>query len=404
MMRLRVNASALGVWAFGLVILYMAGIALAGALFFAFLFYLFVPLLSFIVLCHTFITFHYHESFSTEHPVKNQPVTYTLLLANDTVLAPAAVVITFRSPGAAARIDLPPLDMVLKRRQSVKKTFTLTFPFRGIYEVGMERIVLSDYLHWLSYSPPVWWRTFYVYPRVIELSTVFAGLRNMIESSGAGRGIIQDYSLFRELSEYREARAVKHVAWKKYAATGNLFLREYETSSWPGIEIYLDLRREGEPDHGVLEREDCSVEILTALVNYFLKRSVRVNVHAATGHDRYEFSGREPDEFDRFFRSTITLTFAAAPSPAALFRADLEERGLASGTVVFITHTADPEILELSSGRRARDVTFFTVLNRVNVPPRETAAERDRLGREARDQGSLIFVESSDAVRENLER
>ncbi|MBN2354163.1 MAG: DUF58 domain-containing protein [Spirochaetales bacterium] len=405
MTRIRVNSGAVGAWLFGLAVAYLAGMSLSGVLFYAFLLYLSFPLLAFFFLLAAFARFRYFEYFSTDHPAKGEAVTYRLTLTNESPLPGAFVDVNFLAFGPASTFRLEGISTALRRRESLRREYTIAFPFRGVYKVGMERLQVSDALSWFAFRAEVWYRTFYVYPRVVELERVFSALQNSVETSGQGRGLLADYTLFTGLREYRPGDSVRHLAWKKFAAAGRPFLKEYETTSWPGVELYLDLRRSEEPGPAVLEREDCSIEILVALYNHFLKRNVPVQAHAANGRERFDFSGSGPAAFARFYKATIAVDFEGDVSPVRVFESDRYDRRAAASTVVVVTHAFDPDLVELAAPDRGTGaLSVFVVVNQSGADEAEKERQRAYLRARPGLAARLVFVERPEAIKESLER
>ena len=65
-----------------------------------------------------------------------------------------------------------------------------------------------------------------------------------------------------------------------------------------------------------LETEDVSVDILVALVKYYLDHEVPLTVRAP-GRTVYSFQDADPSGFRRFYLSTMELLFQPTISPAA---------------------------------------------------------------------------------------
>jgi uncharacterized protein (DUF58 family) len=403
MKRITINVPAVGVYLLGFFIIYLTGMSMSGVLLFIFYLYLLFPLLSFIFLLLSYFRFRYFEHFSTEHPVKGQEVLYKLSLANEAKIMGPFVSVKFKLISPDLSVHLNDIQTSLSGGQIYSQEYRIKYPYRGIYKVGIDNIRLRDLLNWVYLFPEVWFRTFYVYPRIIELKSVFADLQNMIEASGYGQGILRDHTLFKDLREYRNGLALKHVAWKKFAATGEPFLKDYERTSWPGVEIYLDLRREKETDHTILEREDCSVEILVALVKYFFDKSIPTDVHAFNGRERYDYFGSNSSYFADFYKSTINITFSGSISPAKVFTLDMQDQLIKAGTIIFITHIFDPEILELVYSSSRSDIAVFAVINQSGR--KDTEQQKDYLYSDAflKARGNIAFVKDINTIKENLE-
>jgi len=376
---------------------------MAGILLYVFCLYTAFPLISFIFLLIAFFRFRYYEQFSTEHPVKGQEVSYKISLASEARVPGPFVSVKFKLTSPDVSAQLKDIHTVLQSGGIYSQTYTIRYPFRGVYKVGIDYIALRDVLGWISLYPVVWFRTFYVFPRIIELRRVLSGLQNVIEASGYGQGILDDYTLFKNLQEYRSGQSVKHVAWKKFASTGEPFVKLYEKTSWPGVEIYLDLRRENEADNRILEREDCSVEILVALVGFFFQSQIPTRVHAVNGRDRYEFFGSDRSFFTKFYKSTINIAFANDYSPVHAFKADMQDKLINASTIIFITHNLDPEIMELVSASWNSELAVFAVINQSGKTPQQVQSEATLADSLPHIRGNLIFVRGIDTIKENIE-
>jgi uncharacterized protein (DUF58 family) len=403
MKHLKIKTGAVGVYLIGFVILYLPAMSMAGILLYAFCLYAAFPLISFVFLLIAFFRFRYYEQFSTEHPVKGQEVSYKISLASEARVPGPYVSVRFKLISPDVSAELKDIHTALESGGIYSRTYTIRYPFRGVYKVGIDYIALRDLLGWISLYPGVWYRTFYVYPRIIELARVFPRLQNVIEASGYGQGILDDYTLFRNLQEYGAGQSVKHLAWKKFASTGELFIKIYEKTSWPGVEIYLDLRREDTAGNRILEREDCSVEILVALVKYFFQKQIPTRIHAVNGRDRYEFFGSDRSFFTEFYKSTVNLAFADDYSPGHVFKADMQDKLINASTIIFVTHSLDPEILELVSGSWNSELAVFAVINQSGKTQEQAQSEITQADSLQHIRGSLVFVRGIGTIKENLE-
>ena len=287
----------------------------------------------------------YHQTFDTDHPMKGEILKYTLLLANESSLPSAPLLIRFRTVQPGSDAQIPDLEINLRRGERSEQTYDISCPFRGIYTVGLSHLETRDLLGWIRIKRRVWHRTFYVYPRVMDVAYPFEIGTTSDLNTGPNPGASQDYSLFESLVPYREGQSIRHMAWKKFIALGEPFLKSYGKTSQPGVSLYLDLRRDEAPSPEVLEREDCSIEILVSLVKYCLDRSIPVSV-SAMGQSRYGFYGSDPSEFQRFHKDTVNILFHDTISPAELYRSDMQGSVLPA-SVVFITHLLDQEILNI---------------------------------------------------------
>lgn len=186
-------------------------------------------------------------------------------------------------------------------------------------------------------------------------------------------------------------------------STGSPFLKTYEQTACPGIDIYLDLRRTNKPDSLILGREDCSLEIVVALAKYFLDNGINTAVKCF-GTDEYSFLDSESSSFAAFHQSTLNIHFTDTISPLVLFNYDRTENNLASNFILFITHIFDPEILELAVEFRNRNINVVIAVNMTGKTEKEQEAGLNYV-KSVRERGGYIFlVEGPDTIKRDLER
>lgn len=380
-------------------LVYLAGIYVHRIFYSLYLLLLLLPVLSAAQLLLTLARLRYLQDFDTEHPVKGETIGYRLSIANESFLAGCVIKVRFKAVHPDMRSTLDDFTTVFSGRANMVRSYRISCPYRGIYTVGLESLELRDLLGWITIRREVYHRTFYVYPRLIDLRFPFPGSRAHGLSHAARAAREEDVTLFEGLSDYRAGLPVRHLAWKKFFSTGSPFLRFFGRSTEPGITIYLDLRRVGGPDTTVLEAEDCSVEIAVALVKYFLANRTPTTVKAM-GVSLYTFQGSDSDAFPAFYHHTINLVFQHTLSPAALFRDD-RRRVRVEGAVLFITHLIDSAVLDLLATTEGESVG--AIINQQAM----SADSRRRLQSFRRNLGTaeqrLFLVDGADTIREDLE-
>ncbi len=397
----RINPYAVLLYVFLAAIFYVAGMSFGGVLYFLFFALTLFPLFSLVHVVYSSLTFRFYQEFGNDHPVKGDTVVYKLCIENESRLPNPCVRAVFKRLGAAGA-GLEPLALYLKRKESFVTEYRISCPYRGVYTVGLDSLTVGDMLGWVSFNPEVWFKTFYVYPRVIRLSSLFLDRHSHTLSGGTSGGTLADNLLFKGLGPYRAGMPVSGIYWKKFISNGEPVLREYESTSWPGLEIYLDMSRDEDATPAVLEREDCSIEIAISIAKYFLDRSIPMSLHAL-GEERYDFYGTDRSSFGELHKATIGLFFGKGRSIARAFAADRSERGSAMRTVCFVTHVPDPGIFELVRDFRARNAEMHVVLNQSGMDG-EKALACGRYVRAFSDAGgSIRAVRGPDSIREDLE-
>lgn len=388
---------------FGLFFVYLAGSYFGGYLFILYYFALLLPLLSITLCLYSILGLKYYQHFDTEHPVKGQEIHYRLTLSNESLVPVSHLHCRFKTINPHLSLTIPNFSTYLKSRGQVEETYTFRCSYRGVYTVGLERIEVEDPLKLLAIRPGVDYRTFYVYPRILALNRFPLGLPTSEGiGSGTSTGGDPDYSLYTQFKDYRPGEPIRHMHWKKFAAIGKPYIKQFETTSEPGLSIYFDLRFTKLKGVNPLEIEDTSVEIVVALVKYFLDREVPVNV-TAPGREVYEFIGTSHTQFDAFYQSTMGLFFQDTISPAQMYLSDTRSGFVAGNSVFFVTHLMDASLFGLIETSLATDEVFTVIFNQVGYPKNVREKNLYYINR-LRERGARIFVVNSpETIVEDLE-
>ena len=399
---MRINIRLFGLYAFSLVIMYLAAAYFGDFLQILFIFFCIYPVLSFFSLLVWFIGIDCEQSFDTNHPVKGQEVDFRLRLINRSFLPIPALHVRFKTVSPSMQTQLRDFSNSIHANNSVNRAFRIKCPYRGEYTVGVRELSVSDFFQLFSLRKRIKPDTFTVYPRVLSLQK-FAPIVSDVDGTGryASSGIMPDPTLFQQLREYRDGDSIRHIYWKKYANTGKPYLKEFEKSRKAGVRIYFDLRRRSR--HGIdpLEQEDVSVETLVALVKFFLERRVHTTV-IAPGWKHRQFEGYDISSFEGFYRSTASMHFSSTPSPVPLFVSDKATGQMESQAALFVTHLFDPEILSLRAD--SPDEQSVLIMN-TSCYSEKDRIEIDGTLLRARDQGALIIpIESANSIADDLER
>lgn len=369
----------------------------------------FLSVLLVLDLVHLFWSFQrirYSQNFSTTHPVKGQNVDYIFRLRLESPIPGNRLLVKFKGIRQDLKLDygVKTLDFFPGAGGFDEHRKQIQCPFRGTYTVGLDSIELQDALAMLWIKVPVWFITFYVYPRLIELDSCrLAGEGKRDLSTSLAEGAVVDPTRFRSLTEYRSGESTRHLAWKKFAATGVPFLREWERSAFPGITLYLDTQRRGEPDYQSLLAEDCALEILLALAYWFIRQEIPVYHRGEAGMVRLE---DEAAAFSSFLTNTVSLTFSprnktGRPSPVSDLESDIHTGSLGTVAVVGIFRSFDREVVSFIENYSDEFRHCYAIVVGSALPPDELA--QAGAYRSSSTQGSrLILVQDGDTIKEDL--
>ena len=401
----RIRLIPFSLYVFCLFICFLASSYIGGFMRYLYFFLLLLPIISFLYLFYEIYALRFHQHFSTEHPYKGETVSYTLKIANESFLPITNIYLSFVDINPYFRSNQSDAVMYLWGKKSHEITIDTKCLYRGIYTMGLKNIFLQDFCGFIKFRIPVWHRTFYVYPRVLELEYLGLGLNSRTDySDNAAEVGFLDYTLFRQINEYKDGTSIRHMYWKKYASLGIPFVKEYDFSTEPGILIYLDLGTDINIQDQMLklEQEDISIEILVCLVNYFLKLNIPVTVHAS-GKKLYTFEGNHPEHFKKFFNSTLDLIYHNESYPGRLARADNDSGLFDSRSIIYITHRMDCDIFDFLEDSIHFQRQRALILNYVGTDE-GTREKRKNYFKHLRERGFRIFeIHSGNTVIEELE-
>ena len=389
----------IGVYGLALVIAWLAGVYLGGPLLAVWYAMLLLPVLSLTQAIITRSVLRYHQEFANDHPSKGEAVGFHLSITNESIIPSAPIVASFHLGRVEHGTDTHTFQ--LRARETRNLDQVVRCPYRGVYTVGMSRLAVWDLFGWIAFTLPVFSRTFYVYPRIISLPAALSGFgTEHAVAQTAAAGVEIDLTLYRSLRRYRQDEDARHIAWRKLAATGEPLVKEYDTAAEPAITICLDTRPVRQGGELALEVEDGLIEIMVALTKHYMDREVPVSVvigGAVTVLDPTDTTG-----FAKLHSQTITFFFRSAVSPAIVYDYHRTDAGLVEGTVIFVTHTLDPAVIDLIEQSDGRTLQAAAVVD-VTALSRDERHRGEMLQRSLRDRGGeLLLVESADALAQEL--
>ncbi|MFP4362973.1 MAG: DUF58 domain-containing protein [Spirochaetia bacterium] len=324
-----------------------------GAATFLFSFLLFLPFVSVGQLLYIVLTLKHTQDFSKDHPVKGSSVDYTMIITNEASLSALSIECLFKIEGPLKKESIPPQKFALGPGESKKIEYSLHCPYRGIYTMGLDKIVVTDFMGWFSYYPEVWQKTFYVYPKIIEIDPWYRGMKNEdSQSLSAVGGKLEDQASFRTLTEYRDGMPIRNISWKKFASLGEPYIKTFDKPHVPGVSIFPDFRKSTEETGAaLLEAEDSTVEAIVAFLKHYLDNRVPVSISASGSH-YINFYGDSPNSFPAIYKEMAKTRFDSDVSPLQVYmKSDFGEYANCQ-SLLFITHLYDPD--------------FFAAFTRIN--------------------------------------
>ncbi|MBP9022415.1 MAG: DUF58 domain-containing protein [Spirochaetes bacterium] len=379
---IRINFRAAILYLISLSLLYLAAMSFAGAVavvYYALLLFLLISLVTFI---SNSLSLRFIEIFSNEHPLRGETINYKLSLSNEFFLPIAEFCIVFRETVGTGENFEKKINCFIGGKKYFEKKYSVISEHRGVYELGIERAEVRDIAGILAYSPKIFFRTFYVRPRIFNPEkTDFA--ENLKDSNGGSfHGGMEIDDQFSSIDEYREGMDAKRIFWKKYFSTGNMYVKLFQGSSRKSIEVHADMRK-SDVNH-TRTNEDLILESLLSVSAHLMKCGTSFSVFAEGEKIFGDNSGLR--QFDKFYESTVFIPFDGQISPYARILSD-SGAGIIKDTIVISSGNdylcADipsPEkilILYVSSHPSPEDERYFSVLESKGIRVKLISAFED---------------------------
>ncbi|TVQ40115.1 MAG: DUF58 domain-containing protein [Spirochaetaceae bacterium] len=401
-MRLSVHPVAILSYLLAIVVTYLAASYLGGMFRYLFAVAAVLPVLSLLHMLVLAFSLRVDQLLEGNAPARGDNVAFALWVENASWL-PAHQVrarLILSWPG----VDQPQADAAFSLRAQREYSYrtAVLCRHRGNYRFGIDWLEVGDMLGICALRRRGRQERFCVYPRVINLrfsggpSAIGAGIAR---TATFGREI--DPTLLRGLSEYQRDQPVKQIAWRRFAAYGIPYVKEYDSGQRPATVIYVDLRAIHADPELRLEVDDCSVEILVAVVKSLVETEIPVEVHGM-GANRYQASVSMRAHFREFYLSTRLIEFGGEHSPRSLMALHSRLRSNRAEAALLITHRLDTAVTALLSGAGTRPVPG--IVNMSALSESQKLAAR-KLALQVRPAGGVVqLVEDGEHIQEGLAR
>lgn len=290
------------------------------------------------------------QDFDTDHPEKAGILEYRFSLTRESPLPTGPVSVLMTGTRGGVHMGLSDLSLRVRTGRRYTRVARIACPFRGIYVVGAARVEVEDPLRLFRLGLALQERTFYVYPRLLQVVAPERTAPSAARLVGGGsQGLHADPLLFRSLREYREGDAVARMDPKRSAALGRPLVREYDSSAESVVRILIDSRPGGLSGEELLAAEDACIETALALGRCLAEPGTRCTLESA-GWGPYDLSG---PGLEACRAATINLFFTSRVGPARLLT---HRRGRSPadsvGRAYVIGHNEDlPALVDPEAGR-----------------------------------------------------
>ncbi len=282
----------------------------------------FLPVLSLISLLHLWYSWAalgFHQSFSTDHPIKGETVRYYLHLADENILPLSGGSCSFSNPGSGvAFVNEIPIPIFPSKPVTYEETIRCVY--RGVYVMGLTGIRIRSALGFIETEISIEPKVFYVFPELVKFTSP---LERLARSSGITEPDTQsskdDITIFEYLLPLQEETSVRSIAWKRWAATGIPSKIVHGRSRSPALRIVLDLwpGDEGLSESDKLASEDIAMTALFSVMQYMAQKAIPVSFYA--GESENPILVDTVEIFQQIFDLSTGIHFNDSTFPSSAF-------------------------------------------------------------------------------------
>ena len=197
---------------------------------------------------------------------KYENFTATIKLTNRSILpiAPAGIIGHF--PLKSSNLfEYQNILMTISPFSTININFNTPIKLRGVYECGVEKIEIYDFLKIFKFTKKInKFEKIVILPRkhIINPIRDISTSENETESTNS---FSFDKNSFTNIKEYFPGDSVKHIHWKMSAKQDKLMVKQFEKSVGGTSIIIADLNEYSPFDEENAEISDCIIETIVAL-------------------------------------------------------------------------------------------------------------------------------------------
>ena len=237
-----------------------------------------IPLISLLYILIVYFRFRIYQRLDAANLVCGHESEFYFTLQNEGPVGFFGVKVRFYSSFSTINGIDDGVEYELAPNTGIQKMTGLLCRYRGEYEVGIERVVISDHfrLFTISYRNREPLRV-NVKPDLVTLNELKSADITLSAPREQMTNPIQPDILVRE---YVNGDDMRRINWKATASTGKLMVREYIGEERHGVGIILDPRRVNGNMHEYIPTESKVLETVLALAMFFCGRKTPVSVYS----------------------------------------------------------------------------------------------------------------------------
>lgn len=347
-----------GLWVLSLLTISFYGGAISYGFFFG---VTLIPVVSAVYLLAVYLRFKIYQKLEGRNVVCGQPVPYFFVLQNDDYFAFTSVSVRLFS--SLSYVEELPDGIEYELLPGDKFTYEtkLICKYRGEYEVGVKKIVITDFLRLfqISYRVPETIKAL-VLPKIVRVSElhciadVFALMQREAYTAQTEADVV--------VRDYMPGDALKQIHWKATAREQKLKVRNRTGEEKAGITILCDTKRYARDIREYLPLENKMLEVLLAIGIFLAERNMVYDVcYGQHGMVRRRVQGLKG--FDAFYQQVSKIEFVQEETVQEICRQAMAEGIWQDSRIVFLVlHEWEETVWEMTEQLAAGGVIVVICL------------------------------------------
>jgi hypothetical protein len=346
-----------------------------------------LPALFFASVLHLIVSwqnFAFHQNFSNDHPLKGESVRFSLSMSNESPVPAAEGLCHFADPGPSAAFARE-TDTPVRAHESRLHEAEIRCAWRGTYVIGLSSISFRDVTGMIAVEEKIEPRTFYVYPELVQPGT---GIERLARSSGSDRpganNREEDPAIFEYVAPLVPGRPARHIAWKRWAATGIPAEMIHGQARSSALTVVLDLWPGYESGTEKLASEDMAMSAAFSVLRYLARERIPAELVYGSHADAIPIATQE--QFTEIFDQTTNVIFDDPVFPESAFDPGKTVLLVSTRPLIDYRKTMPVDLFTAYEGSLARGAVPHLL---VCPPPARADAERRALESLAEIKSSL---------------
>lgn len=354
----------LAVWLLALVLISFRGGAVSYGIFFG---VSLIPVICFVYLICVYFRFKVYQELGSRNVVCGQPVGYYFVLQNEDWFAFSGISVRMFSDFSYVE-ELPEnTEYELLPGENCKYETKLVCKYRGEYEVGIEDILITDFLGLFQMHCAVdGTKKAIVVSRLVKVKELksIADISALVQWEA--RNMMTEYDVITR--DYAAGDPLKQIHWKATAREQKLKVRTKIGEEKQGVALIFDTERYEEDIKKYLPLENKLLEIVLAVGFFMADKNVPVSFYYSQ-HTPKEKKVAGMNDFDELYQQIAGISFGKDEDIGRLTAEIVQHGALKECFVVFfVLHEINDAILQLTEQFvRASIITVFYVVTDENI-------------------------------------